>query len=146
MGIVLNQHGTPEPPSDLLARLRRVHPALSLRWSQMPGRPWAMTWEWQSEDARWERVRQSEIPPASAFDIIGYLPADCPIDQAGAYVEASLRSYPREEVQKARQRMTHWNEVELPKAQMNEVLVDTMDAIGAEKRKPRRTRIIPSPS
>jgi len=146
MGLVLNQHGTPEPPSDLLARLRRVHPALSLRWSQMPGRPWALTWEWPDTDARWERVRQSEIPPASAFDIIGYLPADCPLDQAGGYVEASLRSYPREEIQRAYQRMQRWNEVDVPTAQVQDVLTDTMDAVAAERRKPRRTRVIPSAS
>jgi hypothetical protein len=148
MGLVLNQHGTPEPPSDVLARLRRVHPALSLRWSQMPNRPWSMTWEWPETDARWGRVRSNEISPDAAYDIIGYLPTDCPIDQAGAYVENALKQYPRDEVRKVRERMHKWNEVDKPKEQMNEVLTDTMDNIGAERRQknPRRQRVTITPA
>lgn len=148
MTIVLNQHGTPEPPSDLLARLRRVHPALSLRWSQMPGRPWAMTWEWPETDARWERVRKGDISQTSAFDIIGYLPADCPLDQAGAYVEASLKHYPRDEVRRLCERVSKWNATEVPAQQVQEVLSATLDGIATDQRQknPRRTKILVTPS
>ena len=140
MGLVLNQHGTPEPPSDVLARLRRVHPALSLRWSQMPNRPWSMTWEWPETDARWGRVRSNEISPDAPYDIIGYLPTDCPIDQAGAYVANALKQYPRDEVRKVRERMHKWNEVDKPKEQMNEGLTHTMNATAADRghKNPRR--------
>lgn len=114
----------------------------------MPNRPWSMTWEWPETDARWSRVRSNEISPDAAYDIIGYLPTDCPIDQAGAYVENALKQYPRDEVRKVRERMHKWNEVDKPKEQMNEVLTDTMDDIGAERRQknPRRQRVTITPA
>ena len=148
MGIVLNQHGTPEPPSDIKARLRRVHPALSLRFSQMTNRPWALTWEWPKTDARWERVRQSEISPDSAYDIVGYLPSDCTVDAAGAYVESALKCYPVDEVRKSMQGLSKWNEKDVPAKLMAEVLEDTMDGIasGQRQKNPRRQKVTVTPT
>lgn len=141
MGVLLNTAGTPEPPTHVVRGLRNLHPSYGLRFS--PGPSWAITWEWPEKDPRWARVRAQEYPRESAFDIIGYLPLDCSVDDAPGYVERSIRAYPVEEVRKHIANIAHWNKVEVPKAQTQALIADTLDDHARDQRKqnPRRTRV-----
>lgn len=146
--IVLNLQGTPEPPSQIVAGLKRVHPNLGLRYTEgHGGRSWAFTWTWPDDDARRARVRSHEIPPDAAYDILGYLPLDCPVDQAPNYAERALLNYPRQEVSRLCERMHHYNNVAVPKAQVDMLVGDTMEDFASSQRQknPRRQRVIPSP-
>lgn len=125
MAPLINTQGVPEAPRDILRRLREHHPALSLRLSG--GGKWAVTWEWPEQDPRWARVRSNEISKESAFDIIGYLPVDCSLMDAAGYVENAFKNYPKEEVRKMAASMRHWNEVEVPKQQTEQVISDSLD-------------------
>lgn len=146
--IVLNAQGTPEPPTDIVGRLHRVHPSLGLKFCGMPERPWQITWTWPESDRRWDRVRQGEIGPDSAYDILGNLPVGCTVDEAASYVENTLRQYPVEDVRKVMDRMRYYNEVEMPKAQVQALASDTMDDFASDKRQknPRRTKHTVTPT
>lgn len=100
MAILLNAQGRPEPSPEVTRRLLAIDPGLFLRFMDHVGAFWAVCWAWPKSDARWEGVRDGSVDPAKAFDIVGYLPMDCPVESAPAYLERMLRTFPKEEVQR----------------------------------------------
>lgn len=144
---VTNERGGPVPPQDILKRLAQVDPSLGLRFmADFDASRWALTWEWKPSDVRWARVQVGEIPREAAYDIIGYLPLQCPVEQAAAYVETHLKNYPREEVSKLRAQMTHWNDVEMPAQQVQALVADTLEDVGKAKGKKKGKSLIITPS
>lgn len=140
--LVTNERGGPVPSPSIVAELRKLDPALSLRWiANYENSQWAVTWEWRESDPRWSRVQSQEIPRESAYDILGYLPVTCSVDEARPYIEAHLKNYPKEEISRLRAKMTHWNEVELPKEQVKEVVTGALDDIAREKRQPKGKKV-----
>ena len=136
--LVVGQGGIPIAPSEIVERVKRIHPALNLRFADgIGGVGWSITWEWPETDRRWQWVKDGRTDPAMAYDIIGYLPLDCSLDQAPGYLERSLRDYPREEVSGLVNRMSHWNTVEKPKEQVQALVAATMDDIAREQRAPQ---------
>lgn len=109
MPVLLNSAGQPEPPTAVVARLRALHAGLSLKFLTHTGEHWAVCMAWQPEDRRWERVQQGETDPASAYDIIGYLPVDCPTDEAPAYLERTFRQYPKDEIRNMADHVLDYN-------------------------------------
>lgn len=88
-----NERGVPEPPADLVARLSAYSPQLQarcFRWGIED--QWAVVWVWNEDDPRMARVRDGEIDPATAVDIIAYVPLDVRPDDLAAYIEPMLRS------------------------------------------------------
>lgn len=109
MPVLLNSAGQPEPPTAVVARLRALHAGLSLKFLTHTGEHWAVCMAWQPEDRRWERVQHGETDPASAYDIIGYLPVDCPTDEAPAYLERTFRQYPKDEIRNMADHVLDYN-------------------------------------
>lgn len=91
LSVIVNDRGTPEPPTDVVRRLRAVDPKLTLRWG--PWGAWQLVREWRSGDRRWERVQTERYDPAMAFDVIGHIPNACSVDEVPAYVERLLREW-----------------------------------------------------
>lgn len=100
MTILLNAQGRPEPSPEVTRRLLAIDPGLFLRFIDHLGAFWAVCWAWPKHDARWAGVQDGSVDPAKAFDIVGYLPMDCPVESAPSYLEKMLRTFPREEVQR----------------------------------------------
>lgn len=142
--LVLNERGGPVPPPDILRRIRAIAPELGLRFNAaFDSSNWAFTRDWPETDARWARVRSQEISRESAYDIIGYLPIDCSVEQAASYVEQHLRNYPLEHVRALHASMQRWNESEVPTQQISALVSESVDAFARDRRQktPRRTRI-----
>lgn len=146
MTVIVSQAGTPEPSSEIVARLRRIHPALGLRFGDgISGVGWKLTWEWPASDARWSRVLTEDIPADAAYDVIGYLPMGCTADDAPAYVETHLKNYPREEVSRLRADMHRWNNVEVAGQQTGELVAAVMEDVARDQRAPKGQMIsVPS--
>jgi hypothetical protein len=70
---------------------------------------WAICMAWQPEDHRFEMVQRGELSPDATYDILGYLPLDCPAEQAPGYLERSFRSFPREDVQRMAGHVNQFN-------------------------------------
>lgn len=148
--ILLNGAGNPEPSPEVQRRLKRVHPGLSLRYH--PGattKHWMITMEWPREDPRWEMVRQQEMPRDASFDVIGYLPIGCSVDEAAPYLERSLRQHPKEEINRLIARSGEYaragDTAEIQKASeeaLDEVL-SRPDPTSDRKVTGRRTRHLP---
>lgn len=122
-----NLAGVPLPPSEIAKRVRQVHDALGLRYLSAS---WAITWAWPVNDRRWELVKAGETPVDFAFDIIGYLPIECSVDEAPAYLERCLKSYPLAEIQALSFRIAHYNHDEPIKQAVDTVVNATKDAMG----------------
>jgi hypothetical protein len=101
MTLILSAAGTPEPSSEIQKRLQRVHPDLALKYLAHIGQSWAVTMQWDANDRRQAQVRAQEIPASKAFDIIGYLPMDCSLDDAPGYLERMLRTFPSDASKRA---------------------------------------------
>lgn len=140
MPILLNAQGRPEPSPEVTRRLLEVHPGLFLRFFDQTGANWAICWAWPKDDPRWATVQAGTTDPASAFDIVGWLPMDCPLDSAPAYLSQSLRSYPKEEVARLAERVTHFNMAGGPtQALVEEAIAEVLDSADpAGKTKGRR--------
>lgn len=143
MPLLLNSVGRPEPSPEIQRRLRQVHHGLSLKFNDGVAGHWMVTMEWDRNDPRWEAVRTGVNDPASAYDIIGYLPMDCSIEEAPAYIERSLRSWPKESVRSLAGRMSHYN-TQAGASQVEEAMHEVMQGNPAEfaskKVTGRRTR------
>lgn len=143
--LMLNERGGPVPPQDVLQRIKHdVGPEFGLRFmASFDASHWAFVREWPNADTRWERVRSQEISPDSAYDIIGYLPLDCPLEQAADYARKALKAYPIEDIRRLAERVSSWNNTVVPEQQITEVIVGTMDDVsrGTRQQNPRRTLI-----
>ena len=100
MALLLNERGIPQPPSDIQRRLREVHPDLSIRFVNPMTGAWAICLDWAESDPRRVHVQRQDLDPFNTTDIIGYLPLDCSVAEAPAYVQKALRAYPKENVQR----------------------------------------------
>lgn len=127
-GIVRGVDGKPVPPSDIVARLRRIHPSLSLRYHAMT---WQLTWEWPESDYRWEWVQKQHYPRESAFDVIGRIPMDCPLDQVPSYCEREFRNATRPEIRGLMDRVQQYNEQDVAQEQVEAVVAATLDSLGS---------------
>jgi hypothetical protein len=138
--MILNFRGEPTPPSDIVARLAQVHPALALRFVSGA---WAVTWTWAESDPRRERIRQGEIPEESAHDIVGYLPIGCSAEEAPAYIERSFKQFPRDDIKQLLERLHHYNTVELPLEQSEQTAAEAVEQFvaGTRKKNPRREKV-----
>lgn len=135
--LVVGQGGIPIPNSEIVERIKRIHPALNLRFSDgIGGLGWAITWEWQENDRRRQWIQDGRTDPNMAYDIVGYLPMGCSLNEAPAYIERSLKQYPREEVSGLVSRMSHWNNVERPKEVVAELTAKTMEDYARDQRAP----------
>lgn len=139
--LILDESGVPQPPSDLLARLReRVHPSCGLKYS---AGAWAVTWDWPENDRRWAAVRSGEWNPGHSHDIVAFVPVEVPLDQVPAYLERSMRGADREDVRNALGRIQHWNDTEPAREAVEEVVAATLADEAAQRnpKKGRRTRV-----
>lgn len=127
-GFIRGADGTPQPPTEIVTRLRRIHPSLSLRYHAMT---WQLTWEWPESDYRWEWVQTQNYPRESAFDVIGRLPMGCSVDEAASYVERELRTIDRPEIRKLHDSIHKYNHEDIAKEQVEEVVAATMDSLGS---------------
>lgn len=92
--LLVNERGIPQAPAAVVGRLRAIDPRLALRCYQWGvTHQWAVVWPWDAEsDPRMARVQSGEIDPATAVDILGYLPLDAKPDDAVALVSRMLQS------------------------------------------------------
>lgn len=93
--VLLNALGSPEPSPSIQRRLREIHAGLHLRFVQGT---WGVCMTWTDDDARRQWIRTEAYDPSQAYDIIGYLPMDCPPDSAPGYLAKMFREFPREDI------------------------------------------------
>ena len=125
--VILNHRGTPEPSSEVQRRLAGVHPRLSLKFIDGVDHHWAICMRWDETDTRWAHVQSQDIDPNRSMDIIGYLPMDCPLDQAPAYMGKVLRQFPRADVQRIADRMAEFNLSAPLKTAVEEAIAEVLD-------------------
>lgn len=111
--ILFGADGTPQPPQDILRRLRAVDARLGLRFTaHVPDCPWSVTLEWHHDDPRRQHVRDGTMPPDDAFDCVARLPMDCSVDEAAAYITRRMAMSPREDINALVQRMNVFNQAD----------------------------------
>ncbi len=108
--LVRNAAGNPMPSPELVQRLReRGGPDIGLFYTKAS---WAVTQAWGEHDPRRERIKKGEMQPEYAFDICGYLPITCSLDEAPAYIARELASpsFTKEMFPQLRRAIAHWND------------------------------------
>ena len=127
MTVILNSMGAPEPSPEIRRRLQAIHPRLDLRFVKAAANNWAITFAWADNDRRREMIQQGAVNPSDDIDIIGYLPLDCSVDEAPAYVAKVFREFPREDVQGLLDRINKFNEAPA-QAAAEEAIAEVLDA------------------
>lgn len=127
--LVRNADGIPQPPQDLLARIQAQSGGrVGLLYTKAA---WAITERWPEGDPRYQWVQDGSVQDAYAFDVCGYLPITCSLDDAPAYIERELRHYTTEQFQALRHTVNHWNEVVQDQAVEAEVIGAVTNALDA---------------
>ena len=116
--------GRPQPPQELVAKLQQYDPRIGLFYTNAA---WAITEAWREHDPRRQWIKAGEMQPEMAFDICGYLPVTCSIDQAPAYIERELRNCTAEQFQALRAAVVHWNDAQQDAIVENTVLAAVSD-------------------
>ena len=111
----------PDPPADILERLRQIDPTLGLRFSPTTIDNWSgdvvnvghwiVTIGWREDDRRWEMVRRQEMKPEDACDRVLDLPADCSVQEAYGYFVDNVKRWngSKDEVTRLLSRAHHFN-------------------------------------
>ena len=137
MPVLLNSTGQPEPPTHVVTRLQALHAGLHLKFLGLTGEHWAVCLAWGPDDRRWERVQTGQTDPASAYDIIGYLPLDCSADEAPAHLERVFRAYPKDEVRNMADHVQAYNDTAPVGAAIEAALVEALESPVAPKKRGR---------
>lgn len=137
--VVLNDKGRPEAPSELQRRLGQVHPRLFLRHVEMADAVWAVCMRWDEHDPRFGEVQSQVLDPERSFDIIGYIPRGCGLNEAPGYLERVFRQYPIEEVRNVANRVEHFNRSVVDSA-ADKVLGEILDQRDPSQSLPKITR------
>lgn len=125
--LMRDRMGVPLPPSDIQARLTAYDKRLGMRYLSAS---WAITWTWKPDDPRRATVRSGETPLEMAFDIVGWLPITCSLDEAPAFLERNLKSSSIPELQALSFEIAHYNHDVPLKHTMEMVVNETRDAMG----------------
>lgn len=128
MAVLLNALGRPEPSPEVVRRLKKVHPNLFLRYIEHLPEQWAVCWTWPTSDVRWRQVQEGSVNPDRAFDIIGYLPMGCSADEAPAYLQRVLRSFPSADINALVDKVLAWNDADPVQQQMHAAIAEVLDS------------------
>ena len=127
MSMLLNAAGRPEPSPEVARRLRAIDPRLKVQWVAGIGGNWAVTCDWSEHDRRWEWVQQGRTARDRAYDVFGYIPFDCPLEQAPALIERMFRQYPRDDARKMADAVLQWNEDKAGQADVEQAIAEVLD-------------------
>lgn len=126
MSVLLNAHGAPEPNSEIVKRLHQIHPDLGLLYNAVTPQHWAVTMQWPKTDRRWELVKTQEISGEATYSILGWLPLDCSLEEAPAYIERFLRTSTSESIRNLTQWVDRFNAT-APDAAVEEALTAVLE-------------------
>lgn len=107
--------GRPLPPSDIARRLERIDNTLGMVYVQMGANgtgTWAITKTWTPTDPRRAHIQAGSVKPDEDWDVIAYLPPDCPVEQAYGYFVSRMKTSTREDVRHMLNRVHLWNETQ----------------------------------
>lgn len=146
MPVLVNAAGNPQANSEIVRRLAQIHPDLGLKFSATTPQHWMLTMQWPKTDRRWELVQKQEISGEATYTILGWLPLDCPVEQAPSYVERYLRTATSESVRNLTQYVNRYNAT-APDQAVQEAVASVLDAANPSEatRRPfwgrRRTKV-----
>lgn len=109
MALIFGASGNPEPSPEIQRRLRAIDSRLSLKFHPDFPRHWSVMCDWRQDDRRWERVQTGAVDPAQAQDIIGWLPLDCSVEDAPAYLERTISQFSHRTAERIAFDVTKWN-------------------------------------
>jgi hypothetical protein len=138
MSVLVNERGEPQPPISIVERLQAVHTGLGLRYTPHAGPVWAITFAWEPDDPRWAYVQNGTMPASRAFGVIGYLPVDCPLDQAPSFVASVFRKSNRAEVQRMADAVLQHNTSAPTAALVEQAIAEVLDMPDPSSVQPRR--------
>lgn len=96
MAVLYNAGGRPEPPTDVVARLKAISPLLEMQYVGIPVAGelrwwWTVRGQWRADDPRWQSVRDGTLTPDHAYDLVCQLPSDCSADEAVGYLQQQVQ-------------------------------------------------------
>ena len=115
---------------DIKRRLEEIDPRLGLMIapSELNG-VWAVTWKWGPNDPRRAEVQAGKRSERDAFDILCWLPKDCPPEEAYGFITTRFTQLQgREDVRKLLERVHNFNnkrkaEIAAPTQELTEELI-----------------------
>lgn len=145
MALLFGASGKPEPSPEIQRRLQAIDPRLSLRFYEDYPRHWSVVCGWRADDRRWAQVQSGAMDPSMAQDIIGWLPVDCSVEDAPAYLERTLIQFSNRAAERIAFDVEKWNGQNNLHDQMESAMQELTDSrFGAEETRVtgNRTRLL----
>lgn len=124
--LVRDTQGRPIPSPELVAKIKKYDSRIGLFYTKAA---WAITEAWKEEDPRRQWVQNGSMQPEYAFDICGYLPITCTLDEAPAFIERELTSWTAAQFKGLRDAVNHWNDVQLEKQVEDQIMSGVSNAL-----------------
>lgn len=99
----------PEPSTELVRRIKQIDGRLSLKYMPPPGEGWWIICDWVENDPRRMMIRRGDMPESGAYDLVSFLPPDCPMEQVPAYIERGMRGNAREDIHRMCNQLDNFN-------------------------------------
>lgn len=135
--LLVTQDGMPQPSPELERRLRDANPRLGIRFYPAL-KQWGITCQWAERDARREMAQKGEIGGDATFDIVCFLPTDCGVDEAVAYMLPRMAAHPTKDVRAMMLALAAHNDAqsELNAAPVFDELKNQVEVLVANRRSP----------
>lgn len=142
MSLLVTPDCEPAPSADILQRLGQIpdrdgtRGRVGLRWSE-PVKTFAITIQWSEHDPRREMIQKGHAAATSDWDIICFLPSDCPLEQAYGYLVNGVKSYAASNKDEVRALVAHVHEFNAAQSERNAApMVDLVGEL-ARAQKPK---------
>lgn len=108
--MLLTDEGIPSAPPDITTRLHRIDPKLDLKFvPRFDGNWWGVVARWEENDPRRRFIQSGDMATDSDFDLVCYIPLDCPADNVPPYIENVLRRGGRPDINKLVEGLHRYN-------------------------------------
>lgn len=120
MPLLYADFARPAPPPEIVKRLKQIDERLDLMYVAWPhqdganvnvAQNWAIIQRWRQNDKRRVMIQLQQMAETSDFDVMVYLPIDCPVEEAFGLFERSLKGKfgGNEDVQYFLNNLHKWN-------------------------------------
>lgn len=135
--VLVTREGLPQASPEILRRLGQVSPRLGLRFYPAL-QQWGVTIQWREQDPRREMAQRGEIGGTETYDLVCFLPTDCAVDEAVAYMVPRMAEHPQQDVRGMMRELLRQNDAQSDAnvAPVFEEIMNQVEVLVENRRRP----------
>lgn len=108
-GVVLGADGSPQPPTEIVRRLRQIDDRFRLHPAPDGRAVWWVVRVWGEDDPRRAMIRRQEVSADDAYDLFCEIPRDCPVWEVPNFLMRRLERTTKPELRRMVDDLARYN-------------------------------------